>query len=375
MAGGTNMRLFLLALTLTAITTPSLAQDAPAIDQSGKGAVLCAWSIYTTTQTIRDTCQWERTPADDAIDTGVADIEAFIIKNSAKPVTPEQLALTKQDAAADLVQAIAATPDMCTANRQDQSPLALLWAMRTQEPADLTAQIADLLSVPREPVMNPSGLPPPPPSSPLKGEVSSTLGVRSSSTHRQTPPPLRGEVGGEASPDLAVMSPTEHPMSEWIISTITQWSYLGIFLLMVAENIFPPIPSELIMPFAGFAAANGDLNVFGVLIAGVAGSLVGTLAWYIVSAPSRAWSASASSATGSGASPPFREDDIDKAVHWFDRYGPWAVLIGRLMPAIRTLISVPAGLAAMNFGKFLAVSAVGTALWTAILTAAGSRAA
>lgn len=159
-------------------------------------------------------------------------------------------------------------------------------------------------------------------------------------------------------------------MSEWIIGFVTQWGYLGIFLMMVAENIFPPIPSELIMPFAGFAAANGDLNVFGVLIAGVLGSLVGTLAWY-VAARLLGIERFRLLCNRFGRFATISEDDIDKAVHWFGRYGQWAVLFGRLVPAIRTLISVPAGLAAMPIWKFLIVSAIGTTIWTAILTAAG----
>ena len=159
-------------------------------------------------------------------------------------------------------------------------------------------------------------------------------------------------------------------MSEWIIGFVTQWGYLGIFLMMVAENIFPPIPSELIMPFAGFAAASGDLNVFGVLIAGVLGSIVGTLAWY-VAARLLGIERFRKLCNRFGRFATISEDDIDKAVHWFGRYGQWAVLFGRLVPAIRTLISVPAGLAAMPLWKFLLVSAIGTTVWTAILTAAG----
>lgn len=159
-------------------------------------------------------------------------------------------------------------------------------------------------------------------------------------------------------------------MSEFIIGLITDWSYLGIFLLMVAENIFPPIPSELIMPFAGYVAANGELNVIGVLVAGVLGSLVGTSAWYLVARllglQRFIWLCNKL-----GRIATLSEDDIDKADRWFKRHGIWAVLVGRLIPAIRTLISVPAGLAAMPFGKFLAVSAVGTIVWTAFLTGAG----
>ena len=159
-------------------------------------------------------------------------------------------------------------------------------------------------------------------------------------------------------------------MSEWIIGFITQWSYLGIFFLMVAENIFPPIPSELIMPFAGYVAANGDLNVVGVLVARTLGSLVGTSAWYVAARllglHRFVWLCNKLGRVAT-----LSEDDIDKADHWFKRHGIWAVLIGRLIPAIRTLISVPAGLAAMPFGQFLLISAIGTVIWTAILTGAG----
>ena len=159
-------------------------------------------------------------------------------------------------------------------------------------------------------------------------------------------------------------------MSEFIIGFITQWSYFGIFLLMVAENLFPPIPSELIMPFAGYVAANGELNGWGVLLAGTLGSLVGTSAWYavarIMGLERVTWLCNKLGRVAT-----LSEDDIDKAHHWFERHGGLAVFLGRLIPAIRTLISVPAGLAAMPFGRFLLISAAGSLLWTGLLTAAG----
>jgi len=159
-------------------------------------------------------------------------------------------------------------------------------------------------------------------------------------------------------------------MSEWIIGVVTEWGYLGIFLLMVAENIFPPIPSELIMPFAGYVAASGELSFAGVLIAGTLGSLAGTSAWY-VAARLLGLARFTWLCNRLGRIATIQEDDIDMAVRWFERYGPLAVFVGRLIPAIRTLISVPAGLAAMPVGKFLAISAAGTVLWTGILTVAG----
>jgi membrane protein DedA with SNARE-associated domain len=159
-------------------------------------------------------------------------------------------------------------------------------------------------------------------------------------------------------------------MSEWIIDLITQWGYVGIFALMVLENVFPPIPSELIMPFAGYVAAQGDLSLAGVLVAGTLGSLLGTGVWYLAARMLGlvrfTWLCNKLGRVAT-----IDEKDIDMAVAWFDRYGLIAVFVGRLIPAIRTLISVPAGLAAMPVWKFLAVSAVGTFAWTAFLTGAG----
>lgn len=159
-------------------------------------------------------------------------------------------------------------------------------------------------------------------------------------------------------------------MSEWIISIVTEWGYLGLFFLMVLENVFPPIPSELIMPFAGYAAADGQLSGVGVVIAGTLGSLAGTTVWY-GAARLLGMERFRLLCNRLGRIATIDEADIDTAVRWFSRYGLWAVLIGRLIPAIRTLISVPAGLAAMPFGTFLAISAAGSLAWTGILTGAG----
>lgn len=159
-------------------------------------------------------------------------------------------------------------------------------------------------------------------------------------------------------------------MSEWIIGFITEQGYLGIFLLMVLENLFPPIPSELIMPFAGFAAAEGNLGFGGVVIAGVLGSIVGTLPWYFVAR----WlglERLKRLADRFGRVATISASDIDDADRWFAKYGRLTVLFGRLVPAIRTLISIPAGLASMPFTPFIACTAIGSFAWTLILTGAG----
>ncbi len=159
-------------------------------------------------------------------------------------------------------------------------------------------------------------------------------------------------------------------MFDWISGIVEQVGYVGIALLMFAENVFPPIPSELIMPLAGFTAATGPMNFWGVLIAGIVGSLAGAALWYWIGlkvGPERIRRLAARYGRWLTVSP----DEFDQAQQWFDRHGGAAVLIGRLVPTVRTFISVPAGLVPMPFGRFLAYSALGTSLWTALLTGAG----
>lgn len=159
-------------------------------------------------------------------------------------------------------------------------------------------------------------------------------------------------------------------MTDWIIQTISDLGYLGIFLVMLAESIFPPIPSELIIPFAGFAAANGTLNLYGVIATATLGAVVGMLPWYfagrLFGLERVRWLADRF-----GRIMAFNADEIDVAVSWFTRFGPIIVLFGRLMPIIRTLISIPAGLARMSLPMFLAASTVGALIWNTFLTLAG----
>lgn len=159
-------------------------------------------------------------------------------------------------------------------------------------------------------------------------------------------------------------------MFDWVVSTIDSWGYLGVFLLMVAEHLFPPIPSEVIMPLAGFLAAQGKLSLGLTILIGTLGSTLGTTAWYFIGM----WIGEARIkrfAARHGRLMALSPSDIDTARSWFERHGAAAVFFGRMIPAIRTLISVPAGLARMPFGKFLIFTAAGSAIWTALLTFAG----
>lgn len=159
-------------------------------------------------------------------------------------------------------------------------------------------------------------------------------------------------------------------MSDWIIETIGNTGYVGIFLLMLLESVFPPIPSELIIPFAGFAVERGDLNLFGVLAATTGGAVIGMLPWYIA-ARLLGLARTKWLADKIGRWLAMNSDEIDVASAWFLRYGPIIVFFGRLVPLIRTVISVPAGIAAMPVAAFLAASMLGALLWNSVLIGAG----
>ena len=159
-------------------------------------------------------------------------------------------------------------------------------------------------------------------------------------------------------------------MVEWITSTMTSMGYVGIALLMFAENLFPPIPSELIMPLAGFTVAQGKMNLVLAVIAGLVGTMLGALPWYYAG-KLLGEERLKSLADKYGKWITLSSRDIDKADNWFDRHGAKAVLFCRLVPGVRTLISLPAGLSEMSLVPFLIYSTIGSALWIFALTYAG----
>ncbi len=163
-------------------------------------------------------------------------------------------------------------------------------------------------------------------------------------------------------------------MDAWLASTIPalmeRMGYWGIALLMFLENLFPPIPSELIMPLAGFAVARGQLNLGLAIGAGVLGTLLGALPWYYLGASVgearlRRW------IHRYGRWLTLSEAEMTRANRWFRRHGGKTVLLCRLVPGVRTLISLPAGINRMAIAQFLTYSAVGTTLWVGLLTYLG----
>jgi membrane protein DedA with SNARE-associated domain len=159
-------------------------------------------------------------------------------------------------------------------------------------------------------------------------------------------------------------------VSAWIIDLIDQSGYLGIFFLMFLETVFPPIPSEVIMPVAGLAAARGKMDIVPVIASGTAGAMFGNYAWYLAA----------------------RLIDISRFRSFIDRFGRWLTLnwaeieraeklfgtrggaivcVGRMLPTLRSIISIPAGLLKMQLFTFMIWSTLGTMVWTTGLAVAG----
>ncbi len=161
-------------------------------------------------------------------------------------------------------------------------------------------------------------------------------------------------------------------MSDWVIRLIEQSGYLGIAFLMFLETIFPPIPSEVIMPVAGVTAAKGQLLLPWVIASGTAGAMLGNIVWYL-----------AARALGVIRLRPFIDrhgrwltmswHEVERAERWFAKQGAFYVFLGRMLPTVRSLVSVPAGLLRMRFKTFLIASTLGTAGWTAMLAFAGFK--
>lgn len=163
-------------------------------------------------------------------------------------------------------------------------------------------------------------------------------------------------------------------MSEWvanqIVAIMNQLGYVGIGLLMFLENLFPPIPSELIMPLAGFTVAQGKMQMLPAIVAGVLGTVVGALPWYYagsIMGEERLiqWCNRLPKWIG------LSGDDIQNAARWFHKHGYKTVLFCRLVPGVRTLISIPAGIHHMAIVPFLLYSTIGTVVWTTLLAYAG----
>lgn len=159
-------------------------------------------------------------------------------------------------------------------------------------------------------------------------------------------------------------------MARWVMDVIYSTGHLGVVLLMFAENVFPPIPSEVIMPLAGFMAAQGRFTFAGVVVAGTVGSVLGALPPYFLG---RAVGEERLKrlADRHGRWLTVSRRDVERAKRWFDRHGAAAVFFCHFVPGVRSLISVPAGIDRMRPASFLACTTAGAGLWATLLASLG----
>lgn len=155
-------------------------------------------------------------------------------------------------------------------------------------------------------------------------------------------------------------------MSDWVFGVLEALGYLGLVLVLIAENLFPPIPSEVILPLAGFFVGQGSFNFAGAVAASTLGSVLGALALY---------------AMGRHGGRPLvlrygswlhvTPKVLDDAEGWFARHGDAVVLWARMVPLARSVVSIPAGIARMPLGRFTLLTTLGSAAWNAFLIGAG----
>ncbi|NMN01137.1 DedA family protein [Bifidobacterium sp. DSM 109958] len=156
-------------------------------------------------------------------------------------------------------------------------------------------------------------------------------------------------------------------VTDWLVSVMSVMGGVGTGIAVFLENLFPPIPSEVILPLAGFTAAQGHMTLLEAIVGATFGSVVGALALYGV-----AYAIGADRIRRLFDRMPLTDaSDIDKANAWFARYGSLAVLVGRVIPIVRSLISIPAGLAKTNLVGFALLTTLGSAVWNTILVMAG----
>jgi membrane protein DedA with SNARE-associated domain len=160
-------------------------------------------------------------------------------------------------------------------------------------------------------------------------------------------------------------------MEAWIQGIMEQFGYVGVFLLIMVENLFPPIPSEVILTFGGFMTTSTDLSIWGVVLASTLGSMIGAIILYGIGSLLDVerlekivdrW----------GHILRLTREDIHKADNWFDKYGIWTVFFCRFVPLIRSLISLPAGMSNMNFGLFIFFTTIGSLIWNTVLIYLGA---
>ena len=156
-------------------------------------------------------------------------------------------------------------------------------------------------------------------------------------------------------------------IAEWALGLIEWLGLPGVAIAIALENLFPPLPSELILPVAGFAASKGSLGLIPVILWATLGSVVGALALYLIGG----WLGRERLKKILVKVPLVSIEDVNKTEQWFDRYGKFTVFFGRMVPVFRSLISIPAGVTRMKLWIFILLTTAGSLIWNTIFVLAG----
>ncbi|MEB6255473.1 DedA family protein [Mammaliicoccus sciuri] len=159
-------------------------------------------------------------------------------------------------------------------------------------------------------------------------------------------------------------------MEQWITDYMTHYGYIGVFILVFLEYVIHPFPSEIILTFAGFMTSQSELNIIIVCLLTILGAVLGALVLYSIGAligEERLYKFIHKRCKYIG----IKTQDLDKTIQWLDKYGHWAIFLGRFIPIVRTLISLPAGITKMNLPVFILLTAIGTGMWNIFLIMLG----
>lgn len=161
-------------------------------------------------------------------------------------------------------------------------------------------------------------------------------------------------------------------MSYWMMHIMDAYGYLGIALLILVENLFPPIPSEVILTFGGFMTTYTKMNIIGVVLSSTVGSVFGAILLYQIGhlVPREKLESLLEGRIGKILH--FKPEDVGSAMEWFDSKGNYTVLFCRFIPIVRSLISIPVGMAHMNLGTFLSLTTIGSFIWNLVLVTLGA---
>lgn len=162
-------------------------------------------------------------------------------------------------------------------------------------------------------------------------------------------------------------------MQELILSIMNDWGYLGVCFLIAIENIFPPIPSEVVLLFGGFMTTQTNLNPALMIVFATLGSLIGAIVLYYIGKILNKERLKRIVSGKIGKALRIKPEDIEKADHWFDTKGNKSVFFCRFIPIVRSLISIPAGMSEMPMVKFLVYTIVGSLIWNTVLITIGNR--